>query len=112
MKIEHNFQPSVDGLAPKELAPPCLGIRGQVKNGRQDSSRKLRLRGLKPEELFRMRGVKSSLVSDTAVVPSHIQRGPRWPSGKAPSGPEDRRFETRFHRRSIVYGACCTLNHT
>ncbi|GBL95307.1 hypothetical protein AVEN_166478-1, partial [Araneus ventricosus] len=45
-------------------------------------------------------------------VPSHY-RGPGWPSGKvSTSGPEGRRFETRFHRRSTVYGARCTLNHT
>ncbi|GBL93699.1 hypothetical protein AVEN_166746-1 [Araneus ventricosus] len=29
-----------------------------------------------------------------------------------PRGPEGRRFETRLHRRSAVYGACCTLNLT
>ncbi|GBM67812.1 hypothetical protein AVEN_88503-1 [Araneus ventricosus] len=39
--------------------------------------------------------------------------GPRWTSGKvSTSGPEGRRFETRFHRRSAVYGARCTPNHT
>ncbi|GBN10312.1 hypothetical protein AVEN_191447-1 [Araneus ventricosus] len=37
--------------------------------------------------------------------------GPRWPSGKVSAlGPEGSRFETRFHRRSAVYGARCTLN--
>ncbi|GBM90573.1 hypothetical protein AVEN_153978-1 [Araneus ventricosus] len=37
---------------------------------------------------------------------------PRWPSGEISAlGPEGSRFETRFHRRSTVYGACCTLNH-
>ncbi|GBN81629.1 hypothetical protein AVEN_161517-1 [Araneus ventricosus] len=31
---------------------------------------------------------------------------PRWPSGKvSTSGPEGRRFETRFHRRPAVYEA-------
>ncbi|GBL73004.1 hypothetical protein AVEN_128173-1 [Araneus ventricosus] len=39
--------------------------------------------------------------------------GPRWPSGKvSTSGPEGRRLETRFHRRSAVYGARRTPNHT
>ncbi|GBN81278.1 hypothetical protein AVEN_200125-1 [Araneus ventricosus] len=34
---------------------------------------------------------------------------PRWPSGKvSASGPESSRFETRFHRRSTVYGASQT----
>ncbi|GBM55794.1 hypothetical protein AVEN_109237-1 [Araneus ventricosus] len=34
------------------------------------------------------------------------------PSGKvAGLGPEGSRFETRFHRRSVLYWACCTLNH-
>ncbi|GBL92637.1 hypothetical protein AVEN_123807-1 [Araneus ventricosus] len=38
---------------------------------------------------------------------------PRWPSGKVSTpGPEGRRFEIRFHRRSAVHGARCTPNHT
>ncbi|GBN72203.1 hypothetical protein AVEN_148277-1 [Araneus ventricosus] len=32
----------------------------------------------------------------------------RWPRGKvSTSGPKGRRLDTRFHRRSAVYGACC-----
>ncbi|GBO32457.1 hypothetical protein AVEN_274027-1 [Araneus ventricosus] len=43
----------------------------------------------------------------------HPRKGPRLPSGKVSAlGPEGSRFETRFHRRSAVYGACCTLHHT
>ncbi|GBN60953.1 hypothetical protein AVEN_185692-1 [Araneus ventricosus] len=38
---------------------------------------------------------------------------PRWPSDKASTpAPEGRRLETRFHRRSAVYGARRTLNNT
>ncbi|GBO22457.1 hypothetical protein AVEN_274724-1, partial [Araneus ventricosus] len=49
----------------------------------------------------------------TSSPPSRAFRGPRWPSGKVSAlGPEGSRFETRFRRRSAVYGACCTLNHT
>ncbi|GBN55075.1 hypothetical protein AVEN_55420-1 [Araneus ventricosus] len=37
---------------------------------------------------------------------------PRWPSGKtAAPGPQGFWLETRFHRRSAVYGACGTPNH-
>ncbi|GBL96695.1 hypothetical protein AVEN_111837-1 [Araneus ventricosus] len=47
-----------------------------------------------------------------ASTPKNIWR-PRWPSSKVPTpGPEGRRLETRFHRRSAVYGARCALNHT
>ncbi|GBM99737.1 hypothetical protein AVEN_237664-1 [Araneus ventricosus] len=39
--------------------------------------------------------------------------GPWWFSGRVSAlGPEDSRPESRFHRRSAVHGACCTLNHT
>ncbi|GBN04325.1 hypothetical protein AVEN_233642-1 [Araneus ventricosus] len=42
-----------------------------------------------------------------------MQRRPWWPIGKVSAlGPEGSRFETRFRRRSTVYGACFTLNHT
>ncbi|GBN80515.1 hypothetical protein AVEN_126188-1 [Araneus ventricosus] len=44
---------------------------------------------------------------------SRLFQGTRGPSGKVSTpGPEGRRPETRFHRRSAVYGACCTPNHT
>ncbi|GBO30003.1 hypothetical protein AVEN_101542-1 [Araneus ventricosus] len=38
---------------------------------------------------------------------------PRWPNAKFSAlGPEGCRLETRFHRRSAVYGTYWTLNHT
>ncbi|GBO40285.1 hypothetical protein AVEN_6250-1 [Araneus ventricosus] len=64
------------------------------------------------ECLYAPRKVVCSFCTPIRSVLSHRPR-PQWPSGKvSTSGPEDRRFETRFPRRSAVYGACCTLNHT
>ncbi|GBM48326.1 hypothetical protein AVEN_106526-1 [Araneus ventricosus] len=38
---------------------------------------------------------------------------PRWPNGRVTAlGTEGSRLETRFHRRSLVYEACCTPNRT
>ncbi|GBM72304.1 hypothetical protein AVEN_81899-1 [Araneus ventricosus] len=46
----------------------------------------------------------------TFLIP--VLLGLRWPSGKVSAlGPEGSRLETRFHGRSVVYGACYTLNH-
>ncbi|GBN60973.1 hypothetical protein AVEN_256435-1 [Araneus ventricosus] len=46
-----------------------------------------------------------------AILPKKSR--PLLPSGKVSAlGPDGSRFKTRFHRRSVVYGACCTLNHT
>ncbi|GBN96056.1 hypothetical protein AVEN_71670-1 [Araneus ventricosus] len=44
---------------------------------------------------------------------TRFQWRPRWCSVKASTpGAKGRRSENRFHRRSAVYGARCTLNHT
>ncbi|GBM08332.1 hypothetical protein AVEN_101455-1 [Araneus ventricosus] len=38
---------------------------------------------------------------------------PRWANGKVSAlQPEGSRLETRFHRRSVVFWASCTLNLT
>ncbi|GBM78439.1 hypothetical protein AVEN_96774-1 [Araneus ventricosus] len=43
-------------------------------------------------------------------LPSNRPTRQRWPSRKVSSlGQKGSMFETRFHRRSAVYGACCTL---
>ncbi|GBM20526.1 Uncharacterized protein ZK1073.1 [Araneus ventricosus] len=56
------------------------------------------------------------LLSSYSINYPHIlcqKRRPRWPSGKVSAqGLEGSKFETRLHCRSVVYGACCTPNHT
>ncbi|GBL93372.1 hypothetical protein AVEN_219493-1 [Araneus ventricosus] len=69
-----------------------------------------------PERLIQIDGLYESSnlrkIKGFEIISSKFPR-PRWPSGKiSTSGPHGRRLETRFHRRSAVYGARCTLNHT
>ncbi|GBM08026.1 hypothetical protein AVEN_71464-1 [Araneus ventricosus] len=81
---------------------------------------KYHLDSITPEILNEGKNLDKICIDDMAnfdLAKSLSQRltvkGPRWPSGKASTqGPDGRRPETRFHRRSAVYGARSPPNHT